>query len=108
MAMGQGAPAAAMASWLTQGLPHCCQGLRLEPRPVQREVAPYARCKSTRGRKQEIPTAGFACLNPYCNYFGITDEQRHALVGNGKRGVRQEIWAPTARCYTTITAGAWS
>ena len=78
--------------------PHCCQGLSLEPRPVQRAVEPYARCKSTRGRKKELPTAGFACLNPYCNYFGITDEQRHALVGNGKRGVRQDIQHFRCQC----------
>ena len=70
---------------------HCCQGLSVEPRPVQREVEPYAECKSTRGRKKEICTAGFACLNPICDFFGITDDQVHALVGNGKRGIRGDI-----------------
>ena len=71
--------------------PHCCQGLSLESRPVQREVEPYAERKSTRGRKKEICTAGFACLNPLCDYFGITDDQVHALVGNGKRGIKNDI-----------------
>lgn len=71
--------------------PHCCQGLSLESRRVQREVEPYAEHKSTRGRKQEISTAGFACLNPLCDYFGITDDQVHALVGNGKRGIKGDI-----------------
>ena len=71
--------------------PHCCQGLSLESRPIQREVEPYPERKSTRGRKKEISTAGFACLNPLCDYFGVTDDQVHALVGNGKRGIRNDI-----------------
>jgi hypothetical protein len=71
--------------------PHCCQGLSLESRPVEREVEPYAKRKSTRGRKKEICTAGFACLNPRCETFGITDDQVHALVGNGKRGIKNDI-----------------
>ena len=71
--------------------PHCCEGLRLESRPVPREVEPYTKRKSTRGRKKEICTAGFACLNPLCDFFGITDDQVHALVGNGKRGIKGDI-----------------
>ena len=71
--------------------PHCCEGLSLESRPVEREVEPYAERKSKRGRKQEICTAGYACLNPHCEYFGITDDQMHALVGNGKRGIKNDI-----------------
>lgn len=47
--------------------PHCCQGLSLESRPVERKVEPYARRKSTRGRKKESCTAGYACLNPQCD-----------------------------------------
>ena len=71
--------------------PHCCQGLGLESHPIQREVDPYAKRKSTRGRQKEICTAGFACLNPLCDFFGITDDQVHALVGNGKRGIKGNI-----------------
>jgi len=71
--------------------PHCCQGLSLESCLVQRKVEPYATRKSTRGRKKEICTAGFACLNPLCDYFGVTDDQVHALVGNGKREIHNDI-----------------
>ncbi|MBV7337119.1 hypothetical protein KFU94_54610 [Chloroflexi bacterium TSY] len=49
--------------------------MRLESYPVQREVEPYARCKSRWGRKKEICTASFACLNPQREYFGITEER---------------------------------
>ena len=41
--------------------PHCCQGLSLESRPIEREVESYTMRKSTRGRKKEICTAGYAC-----------------------------------------------
>lgn len=81
--------------------PHCCQGLSLESRPIQREVEPYPERKSTRGRKKEIPTAGFACLNPLCEYFGITDDQVHALVGNGKRGINNDIQHFRCQCCRT-------
>ena len=72
--------------------PHCCEGLSLESCPVQRKVEPYTtERKSMRGRKKEICTTGFACLNPLCDFFGITDDQVHALVGNGKRGIKGDI-----------------
>jgi IS1 family transposase/transposase-like protein len=45
--------------------------------------------KDPRGRKKRIATAGFACPNSNCRYYGITDEQIHALVGCGGHG-RQE------------------
>jgi hypothetical protein len=66
--------------------PHWCAGVRLESHPVRRDILPYAKRKSRRGRKKEICTAGFACLNKECDYFAITDDAIHALVGNGKRG----------------------
>ena len=71
--------------------PHCCQALSLEPCPIERNVEPYIKRKSRRGRKKEICTGGYACLNPHCEYFGITDDQVHALVGNGKRGIKNDI-----------------
>ncbi|HEX3050946.1 MAG TPA: hypothetical protein VHP83_09850 [Aggregatilineaceae bacterium] len=30
-----------------------------------------------------LTTQGYACLNPACVYFGITDDQVHAVVGYG-------------------------
>ena len=71
--------------------PHCCAGVSLESHPVGRHVVPYAQRKSRRGRRKEISTAGFACLNKQCDYFAIADDQIHALVGNGKRGIHKNI-----------------
>src|SRR5579859_2538125 len=50
---------------------------------------PYSQVKSPRGRRKRIATAGYACPNPDCLYFGVTDDQVHALVGYGGHG-RQE------------------
>ena len=47
--------------------------------------------KPQRGRKKTIKTNGFACLNPHCDFFGIKDDDIHALVSNGKRGNDRDI-----------------
>jgi IS1 family transposase len=47
--------------------------------------------KSRRGAPKRIPTEGFACPNQQCAYFGITDAQIHALVGDGKHGHAERI-----------------
>ncbi len=50
-------------------------------------------------------TKGFACPNQKCPYFGSTDDQIHALVGDGKHGQAEQI--QTFRgpaCRTTFTA----
>ncbi len=39
--------------------------------------------KSKRGRPKVVATEGYCCPNPRCRYYGITDAQRHALVGDG-------------------------
>ena len=44
---------------------------------------PWSQRKSTRGRKKTVDTHGFACPQPGCEYFGITDADIHALVGYG-------------------------
>ena len=86
------APAPTLETSLVQGLPSLLSGFEPGVRPAQHhEVEPYAERKSTRGRKKEISTADFACLNALCEIFDITDEQMHALVGNGKRGIKNDI-----------------
>lgn len=42
------------------------------------------------GRKKKIETEGYFCPNKSCEYYGITDEHIHALVGYGSHG-RQEV-----------------
>ena len=62
----------------------CCQtGVCLAPLPDPKSVTPWSQCKSTRGRKKTVDTDGYACPHPACKYFGITDDNIHALVGYG-------------------------
>jgi IS1 family transposase/transposase-like protein len=70
--------------------PACNEGLCLSIFHPK-EVVPWSEVKSRRGRKKRIETQGFACPNPECDYFGITDTEVHALVGNGKGGKDKSI-----------------
>jgi hypothetical protein len=75
----------------------------VEPAPAP--VRPWSEVKSRRGAPKRIGTKGFACPNHLCPYFGITDAQIHALVGDGKHGQAERI--QTFRgpaCHTTFTA----
>ena len=69
----------------------CCHDLQFTAPIINDDVEPYAKRKSTRGRRKSISSQGFACLNPDCDYFGITDQQVHALVSHGKRGQHHDI-----------------
>ncbi len=48
-------------------------------------VLPWSERKSPRGKPKTICTAGRACPNPDCDYYGNTDSTFHALVGDGQR-----------------------
>jgi len=67
-------------------------GGRLAPVPVR----PWSEVKSRRGAPKRVNTDGYACPNHLCPYFGITDAQIHALVGDGKHGSAERI--QTFRC----------
>jgi hypothetical protein len=71
--------------------PHCCRGMHLERVRINHAVRPWCEVKSTRGRKKQHPTHGWACLNPACPYFGITEETIHALVRHTLRGKDRDI-----------------
>ena len=50
-------------------------------------------------------TEGFACPNHQCPYFGITDAQVHALVGDGTHGRAEQIQTLRCQaCHPTFTA----
>ena len=73
----------------------------LAPVPVR----PWCEVKSRRGAPKRVNTEGFACPNPKCPYFGITDAQIHALVGDGKHGQAEHIQTFRCQaCRTTFSA----
>jgi IS1 family transposase/transposase-like protein len=78
--------------------PACQADISLTIRAIRRETKPWHERKSSRGRKKTIPTQGYACLNPACDYHGITDAGVHALVGNGKRGLCGDIQTLKCQC----------
>jgi hypothetical protein len=69
--------------------------------PASTPPKPYSQVKSPRGRKKWVATAGYGCPNPDCLYFGIDDDQVHALVGCGSHG-RQE-YIPDLKCQACQT-----
>jgi hypothetical protein len=70
-----------------------------EPVPVP--VRPRCEVKSRRGAPKRIDTAGFACPNQQCRYFGNIDARVHALEGDGKHGQAERI--QTFRCQAFRT-----
>jgi IS1 family transposase len=89
--------------------PDDCPACRLASAPSSgggpAPVRPWREVKSRRGAPKRIDTEGFACPNQQCRYFGVTDADIHALVGDGKHGQAEQI--QTFRgpaCHTTFTA----
>ena len=78
--------------------PECARGHHRLPRRPRRKVVPWSEVKSPRGRKKQTDTSGFACLNIWCKYFGITDSAIHALVSDGYRGVNKDILYLRCQC----------
>jgi transposase-like protein len=74
-------------------------------RPAHAPVRPWCEVKSRRGAPKRVNTAGFACPNRNCPYFGITDAHIHALVGDGKHGHVERIQTFRCQaCRTTFTS----
>jgi IS1 family transposase/transposase-like protein len=74
-------------------------------RPASAPVRPWCEVKSRRGAPKRVNTAGFACPNRSCLYFGNTDDQFHALVGDGKHGRDERIQTFRCQaCRTTFSA----
>ena len=74
-------------------------------RPAPAPVRPWREVKSRRGALKRVNTEGYACPNPQCPYFGITDAQIHALVGDGKHGRAEHIQTFRCQaCHTTFTS----
>ena len=82
--------------------PHCCHGAHLERVHINRGVTPWSEFKSKRGRKKQYSTQGYACLNPACPYYGITDEAIHALVRHTSRGKERDIPYLRCQCCQTV------
>src|SRR5215470_11291463 len=73
--------------------------------PASAPLRPWREVKSRRGAPKRVNTEGFACPNQQCVYFGITDAQIHALVGDGKHGQAEQIQTFRCQaCHATFTS----
>ena len=73
--------------------------------PAPAPVRPWRAVKSRQGASKRVNTDGYACPNQKCLYFGITDAQIHALVGDGKHGQAEHIQTFRCQaCRTTFSA----
>lgn len=68
-----------------------CRQCSSDVRPAPAPVRPWGEVKSCRGAPKRVNTAGFACPNQQCVYFGITQASIHALVADGKHGRVEQI-----------------
>lgn len=57
---------------------------------VKREMPESWQLRKGRGGRKKIRTEGFFCPNKSCEYYRITEEAIHALVGYGTHG-KQEV-----------------
>ncbi len=48
-------------------------------------------CQEQSRAQEDGRYGGYACQNPACEYYGVTDPGIHALVSAGRRGVRGDI-----------------
>jgi len=55
------------------------------------DIIPWSQVKSQRGRRKALVSEGHACPNKDCTYYGVTDQNIHALVGDGVEGVQEPI-----------------
>jgi hypothetical protein len=89
--------------------PDDCPACRLASPPssaaVPVPVRPWREGKSRRGAPKRIHTESFACPNPQCADFRITEAHIHALVGDGKYGRAERIQTVRCQaCHTTFSA----
>jgi transposase-like protein len=69
----------------------CQEDKRTRKLPEREAPIAWYLKKGKGGPKKKIATAGYFCPNENCEYYGISDEQTHALVGYGRHGVHEEI-----------------
>jgi IS1 family transposase/transposase-like protein len=85
--------------------PRCRHAADLLERSDPLAVPPWRQGPSRRGAPRRISTEGYACRQPACPYYGITDRDIHALVADGRYGRTGHIQRFRGQaCHHTVTA----
>ena len=71
--------------------PKCTIWSHILPGHGQQHARPWSEVRGKSGRRKRVDTRGYACQNPVCEYYRVTDPAIHALVSAGRRGVRKDI-----------------
>ena len=71
--------------------PWCTVWSHILPGHGHRHARPWREVRGKSGRRKTVDTRGYACQNPACEYYRVTDPAIRALVSAGKRGVRGDI-----------------
>jgi IS1 family transposase/transposase-like protein len=74
-----------------QDCPYCCEDKGNRASANRELPVAWVERKGRGGRKKWILTEGYFCPNKACEYYGIADEQVHALVGYGTHGKQEAI-----------------
>jgi hypothetical protein len=69
----------------------CQEDKRKKQAPDPEAPNPWRLRKGKGGPKKKIATDGYFCPNQDCEYYGISDEGTHALVGYGRHGLHEAI-----------------
>jgi transposase-like protein len=88
--------------------PVCRAGHGACARHEQPVIEAWNKQKSKRGRPKVIATEGYCCPNPNSYYYGITDAQRHALVGNGRHYGADTIQYLRCQACQTKVSTRWN
>ena len=68
----------------------CCQANHPQQTVTHQAPVPWSQVKGKGGRKKTIATDDYFCSNECNNYFGITNQNIHAVVGI--RNSQQDVW----------------
>jgi len=69
----------------------CCEAKGKQGIPKREMPESWQRRKGRGGPKKKVVTEGYFCPNKSCEYYEITEEPIHALVGYGTHGTREVI-----------------
>jgi hypothetical protein len=69
----------------------CQEDMRKRKSAENEKPVAWALRKGKGGPKKKVATGGYFCPNKSCEYYGITEETIHALVGYGTHGTQEVI-----------------
>jgi hypothetical protein len=93
--------------------PDVCPACCLNPQPGLPSASPppkpWSLIKSPRGRRKRVATAGYACPNPNCRYYGITDDRilaRLGCCGHGRHEYFRDLKCHACHATPALAGGA--